>query len=191
MSYKATGNPEPCKYGDGTGRNSYIVCDYGGTNLSFWDKQPPPTVLRPKFIGAPTPLGDTKSHRYHNNGTGRDTYVSQTVTNEYSQFNFSASLREPIVQQVKHLRPLSGHAWAEAERHREQQASCSRLSKPKRVSVHAHRQLVDYERDISGAPIRTRPQLAQMRCLGNQRHPKDGFTATTFSRSGHWLPSQK
>mmetsp|Transcript_29320 Transcript_29320/g.75281 ORF Transcript_29320/g.75281 Transcript_29320/m.75281 type:complete len:197 (+) Transcript_29320:126-716(+) len=195
MSYQYTGNPSPTKYGDGTGRNSYIVCGIGGDHIRLQDKQHAPQFYHPKMAASPMPRHVDKAPSYVNDGSGRDTYVSASRVKAFSKFKFEDSLRghEPMHAV---LRPFSAYGRLERERFLEQRQSCSRLAQPKRVATALDTRTKalherDVDRDLYGAPIRTRAYTARVRCVGNQRNPNDGFKAATFSKSAVWLSNQK
>jgi len=197
MSYQPTCNPNPAKFGDGTGRNSYIVCSFGGDNCRLQDKQHAAHSNRPTFAASPMPKHVDKMSPYVNDGSGRDTYVASNRSGAATKFKFETSLRGHLpMDDVPVVRPASALGRLERQRYLEQRRSCNRLSQPKSMIGALNTRTAtlhesDLNRDLYGAPLRTRAFTARVRCMGNQRTPTDGFKATTFSKSGVWLSNQK
>ncbi len=88
-------------FGDGSGRDSYIVLNNGGltsTDKKYMMSRPFRNTIQNKNK---SPLKDAVSHTYHSDGTGRDSYVisnSGGLVNDYgitkkSEVLFRSTLR--------------------------------------------------------------------------------------------------
>ena len=84
---------------------SYVVCSYGGSNLSPTDRQKAPVHHTPLIGGNPTPRSYTRFTHYVNDGSGRDGYASIVVFCMIIALPVSrvAALHEPVWKQETRL----------------------------------------------------------------------------------------
>lgn len=199
MSYAYSAYAQPSKYGDGTGRNSYIVFNNGGLTR---DTSPlRPAVLNSVGVGSATPASPTKKlGRRWLDGTGRDTYASNVSDGgslKYEQWLRTYQPPLPSSPTSKFSQPPSPR---EVQLARTQKESTLRLSRCKSASPDrraARRELLTLKAQENVAEIRgeMHPKGHLVRCRHGSPirqgpgHPaKESFMTGTFNtRKELWI----
>lgn len=199
MAYAYTSYAQPSKYGDGTGRNSYIVFNHGGFTRDTSPLRPP--VLNSVGVGSAMPASPTKKlGRRWLDGTGRDTYasnVSEGSTLRYEDWLRNYQPPATAVSCAKYSQPPSPR---EQQLARAQRESTLRLSRCKSASPDrrsARRSLYTHkaEENVKDSRGELHPKGSLVRCRFGSPvrqapgHPaKESFMTGTYNtRKELWI----